>query len=39
MLIRLLNAQMMITLVYNILRWNSKRLLTKPQKMLGGYFI
>jgi len=25
--------------VCKILRWNSKRLLRKPQKMLGGYFI
>jgi len=39
MLIRLLNTQMMTTLVYKILRWYSKRLLRKPQKMLGGYFI
>ena len=39
MMIRLLNAQMMTNLVCKSLHWNSKWLLRKPQKMLGGYFI
>jgi len=39
MLIRLLCVHEMTKRVCKILRLNSKRLLTKPQKMLVGYFI
>ena len=38
MLIRLLCAHEMIKYVRKISRLNSKRLLRKLQKMLGGYF-
>jgi len=39
MLIRLLCAHKMTKHVFKISRLNSKRLLRKLQKMLGGYFI
>ena len=39
MLIRMLCAHEMTKHVCKILRLNSKRLLRKPQKNLGGYFI